>query len=549
MELHYSTIYERVADVLPDAPALIHGDLVRSWAEFDDRAARLASTFLAGGLRHDAKVGIYLYNCNEWLEACHGALKMRGVPVNVNYRYLDEELIYLLTDSDSEALVYHASFAERVARIRDRLPLIRRFLQVDDENGQVPVPDWADDYERAIAGYGPAPRIARSEDDVMFTYTGGTTGMPKGVINPMGLAARSAVTFARGGLAIPDWPTEFNPEFAVELARRGDTPITSPLVPLMHSSGLGFSALPTLFCGGCVVTMTARGLDSAEVWETVGRQRITTLVVAGDAIARPLLHELKVAQGQARPYDLSSLRVIMSAGVAWSANTKIAMLEFMPSAVLQDACGSTEGGIGFRVMRRGDAATTNSFVPVPGLKVLRPDGTEVEAGTGERGRIATPSSTLGYYKDPEKTAGIYREIDGVTYAMAGDFALREADGSVVLLGRGSTVINTGGEKVFPEEVEEVVKTFAGVSDCLVTAAPHARWGNQVIAVASLYVPHSATEEEIIGHVRSRLADYKAPKRIIFVAKVPRHANGKPDLKGAKRIAAEVVAGQSSLAEP
>jgi fatty-acyl-CoA synthase len=306
-------------------------------------------------------------------------------------------------------------------------------------------------------------------------------------------------------------------------------------------------ALPTLSCGGCLVTMTSRGLDAAELFETVERRRITTIVITGDAIARPLLRQLETARAAGRTYDLSSLRVIMSAGVAWSAEVKVELLEFMPSVTLQDACGSTEGGIGFRIIRRGDAATTNAFTPIPGLKVLREDGSETEPG--EQGRIATPSVSLGYYKDPEKTASVFREIDGVTYVMAGDFAIREPDGSLILLGRGSTLINTGGEKVFPEEVEESVKTFPGVADCLVTGTPHERFGSQVTAVISLYDGQSATEDDIISHVRSRLASYKAPRRVVFVDEVPRHANGKADLEKVRSLAVQAIAEEAWTTGP
>ncbi len=534
--MHYSSFYEAIADAIPDAIALVHGDDVRRWGDYDDRAARLAAGFATAGLVPDSKVGIYLYNCNEWMEALHAALKMRAVPVNVNYRYLDEELVYLLDDADVEAVVYHAAFAERLDHIRSRLPKVRLYAQVGGGAGSGPVPDWAVDYELLIAANEPAPRIARRDDDVMFTYTGGTTGMPKGVINPVGTSSRAAGGTARGGLAIPDWPDEPTPEFAVRLHERGGAPVTCVSVPLMHSSGLSMGAMPTLLSGGCVVTLTAHGFDPAELLRTSVDRRVTSIVIAGDAIARPLLHELETTAAEGRSYDLSALRVIMSAGVAWSGEVKLGLLEFMPHVTLQDGSGSTEGGIGVRLTRKGDPVSTNVFTPMPGLKVLREDGTEVAPGSGEAGRIATRSHSLGYYKDPEKTNGVFLELDGERYVMAGDFALREPDGSIILLGRGSTVINTGGEKVFPEEVEEVIKTYRGVADAIVTGTPHERFGAQVTAVVSLFAGEQAVEADVIAHVRGRLADYKAPKRVVFVAEVPRHPNGKPNLELAHELA-------------
>lgn len=533
MELHFASIYERIADGIPAAPALHHDGVTRTWAEFDDRAARLATVLADAGIGLDSKVAIYLYNCNEWMEAFHAATKLRAVPVNVNYRYLDDELVYLLDDSDSEAVVFHASFRDRIEQIRDRLPKVRLFVQVENDGPGVEPAAGVLEYEAAIAAATPAERIERSEDDLMFTYTGGTTGLPKGVINPLGLMVRNSVNFAPQGLGIESWPDEYSPEFARTLAESGRAPVVCPACPLMHSSGLTMGALPALAVGGCVVTLAGRSLDPAELFRLVGEKEITSIVIAGDAIARPMVHELERAAVVGPDYDLASLRTVMSAGVAWSAEVKLRMLDFIPDAVLQDACGSTEGGIGFRVVRRGDEASTNSFRPFPGLKILRDDGTEVEPGSEEIGRVATPAVSLGYYKDEAKTEAAYQEIDGTVYVLAGDFARRQEDGSIVLLGRGSSVINTGGEKVFPEEVEDVVKRFPGVADCLVVGVPHERFGSQVAAVVSLFDGGAADAGELTEFVRSRLAGYKVPREIVFVDQVPRLPNGKPDLGAAR----------------
>jgi acyl-CoA synthetase (AMP-forming)/AMP-acid ligase II len=535
-DIHHSTIFEQIADLIPDVPVLRHGGCVRSWSEFDRRAARLAGGLLEAGIARDSKVAIYAYNCNEWIEAVHAALKVRAVPVNVNYRYLDDELVYLLLDSDAEAVVFHSSFADRIERIRHRLPGVRTLIQVDNEAGAVPLVEGAHDYEQLIASVEPAPRIQRSVDDVLFTYTGGTTGLPKGVITPLGLMSRSMLVFARSGLGIENWPADdYTPAFARALSDRGESPVLTPLCPLMHSAGLIMGSLPTLAAGGCVVTTTTRAFDPAEALETIETAGATALVIAGDAIARPLLREMRRAANGGRAYDLGSVRSIMSAAVAWSAEVKCGFLELMPDLTIQDACGSTEGGIGQRMMRSGDPATTNSFDPVPGLRVLKPDGSEVLPGSGEPGRIATPSIATGYYKDPERTRTVFRRIDGRLFAMAGDLALREPDGSIILLGRGSSVINTGGEKVHPEEVEEAVKTFPGVADCIVVGTPHERFGSEVAAVVSMFNETEATGIEIRDHVRERLAGYKVPRVVVFVPQVPRHSNGKPNISRAVEL--------------
>jgi fatty-acyl-CoA synthase len=539
MELHYSSVFEEVADAIPDAPALIHAETVWTWQQFDDRSARLASALLAAGITGDSKVAIYLYNCSEWLEAVHATLKIRAVPVNVNYRYLDDELVYLIDDADAECVIFHDVFAARIQRARHRLPKVKLFIMVHHDGSPAGIAVDALQYEDAIRNHDPASRIRRSEADVMFTYTGGTTGIPKGVICPVGMLASATLNHARGGLGLEDLPSEFTPTIAVHLRALGSAPVSCPVCPLMHSSGLSMGALPTLLVGGSVVTLASRSFDPTELLATSERRGVTSMVIAGDAIARPLLSKLDETAAAGRAFRLPRLRTIMSAGVAWSGPVKAGILEHLPHVTLHDGCGSTEGGIGFRIMRKNDVATTNDFEPVPGLKILREDLSETRVM--ETGRIAVPSVSLGYYKDPSKTTQAFLTLAGQTYVMAGDMAIRNADNTITLLGRGNSVINTGGEKVFPDEVEDAIKTFQGVTDVIVVGTPHERFGDQVTAVVSFAPGRSAAEADVIHHVAGRLADYKVPKRIITVVEVPRHANGKPDLAGARDAAIMALA--------
>ena len=534
--MHFATVWEAIADTIGDTPAVGHGGLARSWSEYDERAARLAAAFSAAGVGRDAKIGLFLYNSNEYLEAQYAGFKIRAVPVNVNYRYLDEELWYLLDNADAEALVFHTSLADRVARVRDRLPKLKLLVQVDD--GGEPL-DGAVGYEALLAAHDPAPRVGRDESDLYMLYTGGTTGMPKGVMYAIGGMTAAFVTggFPLAGVAAPADAAAV-PGLVAPLAEAGSLPVTIPTCPLMHGTGMWLGAMITHLVGGQVITLPGHSLDGDDVLRTVQERRVTNLVIVGDAMARPLLRAVDDATARGEPYDTSSLKLMISSGVMWTAEVKNEILERVPHLVLLDAMGSTEGSMGTQITMKGVPPDTARFQQVPTTKVFTEDGRAVVPGSGEAGLVAAGGNVpLGYYKDPEKSARTFRVIDGQRYSFPGDWATIDADGSIRLLGRGSQCINTGGEKVYPEEVEEAVKRTAGIEDCLVVGLPDARFGEAVTAVVAVEGGSSAPDEAaVIASVKAQLAGFKAPKRVIFVDRVPRAPNGKADYKAAKELA-------------
>ena len=536
MEFHFATIWESIADALPDHTAVVHGARRFTWREYDERAARMAAAYTAAGLGPDAKIGLYLYNGNEYLEAHYGAFKMRGVPVNVNYRYLDEELAYLLDNADAEALVFHSSLGDRVERVRGRLPKLKLLVEVDDgDTGQVPV---ARGYEDVIAAHEPMPRITRDESDVYMLYTGGTTGMPKGVMYDMGGITRSfsVLGFPLLGLAPPTAAGEVAP-LVKGVVEAGQGLISMPCAPLMHGTGIWLGAMIPHGAGATVVTLQSRSLDPDEVLRTAEAESVTNMTIVGDAFAKPIIRAIDEALAAGRPYDLSGLRMLISSGVMWTAEVKEQLLERIEQVILLDAMGSSEGSMGSSISMKGIPPSTAKFTQNPTTKVFTDDGREVQPGSGEIGMVAAGGMVpIGYFKDPEKSERTFRTIDGVRYSFPGDMAMVAEDGSLILLGRGSQVINSGGEKVFPEEVEEAAKRVAGVHDCLVVGIPDEKFGQAVTAVVSLADGATVSEADVIAGVKQQLAGYKAPRRVVFVAQVPRAPNGKADYKKAAQLA-------------
>ena len=538
MEFQFANAWEVIADTIPDSPALICGDEVRTWREYDERAARIAAALTAGGLGPDAKVGIYLHNCNEYLETQYATFKMRGCPINVNYRYKAEELVYLLDNADAEAVVYQSCYAARIWEIQARLPKVKLFIEVADGTENIPVKGRVD-YEATIRSQTPMPRIERRADEVYMLYTGGTTGMPKGVMYPNGqmcMAFMAGAFAARGmepPLSLADLPAKVR-----ELHAQGLAPISLAACPLMHGTGMWLGAMMPLLAGGTAVTISALGLDPDVIWDHVQRLGITDMAIVGDAFAKPLLGALDAAQQNARPFKIQSLRRIISSGVMFSTEVKRGLLAHH-DMTLHDAMGSTEGGMASSVATRDSVLETAKFTLSPGVKVFTDDGAEVQAGSDQIGKVATSGMVpLGYYKDPKKSAETFREIDGVRYSFPGDYATVAADGTITLLGRGSQCINTAGEKVFPEEIEEIVKQHPAIYDCLVVGVPDQRFGERVVAVASLRQNETASAADVIEFTRARVAGYKVPKVVLLVDEVRRAANGKADYKWAKQAALE-----------
>jgi len=533
MELHYATLWEGIADAIGDRDALVTGATRRSWTEYDDRAARLARAFGDAGLGHDSKIGMYLGNGNEYLETQFAGMKLRGVPININYRYLDDELLYLLDNSDAEALVFHASLADRVARVKDRAPGVRLWIEVDDDPDSSGRVEGALAYEDVIAGHDPAPRIRRDPSDVYMLYTGGTTGMPKGVMYETGgmLQAFIGLIYPLLGLPIPS--VEEIPGIVAKLAREGRSVSSIPACPLMHGTGAWLGAMLPQVAGAQVTLLESRSFDPLEMLEKVEAERATQVVIVGDAFGRPIVNALEEARRSGRHFDLSSLQFLVSSGVMFTREVKQALLEWHDFVII-DAMGSTEGSMGTQITTRGNLAETARFAKGAETKVFTEDGREVVPGSGEPGMVAAGGAVpIGYYKDEAKSRATFREIDGVRYSFPGDWAIVEADGTLTLLGRGSNCINTAGEKVYPEEVEEAVKTHEDVIDCLVVGVEDEKFGQRVTAVASLAADSTLSEDELREHTRTRLAGYKIPKQIFLVERVERAPNGKADYKWAR----------------
>jgi fatty-acyl-CoA synthase len=540
MEMHAASVWEAISDFVGDAPAISCGNTNRTWSEYENRAARLSASFVQAGLKPDSKIGIFLYNSNEYLETQFAGFKMRGVPINVNYRYLDDELLYLLDNADAEALVFHSSLGDRVARIAHRLPKIRLLIQVrDDDTNNV---DTALDYEDVVKSHDPSPRISRREDDIYMLYTGGTTGMPKGVMYSLGGLTESFIrsAFSTNGLPPPSTIADVIPSIQ-SLHAAGAAPISIPGCPLMHGTGMWLGAMFVHLAGGSVITLQKRSFDADEMFAVAQRARATTLVVVGDSFVKPMIRALDAAIAAGNPYDTSSVKLIISSGVMWTAEVKEQILERIEQTILIDAMGSTEGGMGTSITMKGLPPATAKFATNPNTKVFAEDNREVQPGSGEIGMVAAGGNVpIGYFKDPEKSARTFRTINGIRYSFPGDMAMLAADGSLILLGRGSQVINTGGEKVFPEEIEESVKRVDGVLDCLVVGLPDEKFGQAVTAVVSLVDGANVESAAIIAKVKSELSGFKAPKRVVFVTKVPRAANGKADYPAAKELALAVL---------
>ena len=537
VETHFGAIWEAVADAVPDDIAVVQGTRRYTWAQYEQRAARLAQCLLEGGLGPHARVGMYLYNAPEYCETNFAAMKMRGVSININYRYLDQELAYLLDNADIEALVYHSSLADRVARVRKLVPGVKLLIEVEDgpcADGRHSV-DGALRYDDIQANAKPAPRIKPQGDELYIFYTGGTTGLPKGVTYSM----REFTRFF-----YESYPTMFGKppfESAAQLveAARARSAAGTPLVamsapPLMHGTGCWLGMMAPHMLGGATVFLEGHGLDIIELWDTIARERVQQLIIVGDAFARPMLRAL---DAEPERWDLSCMQAIISSGAMWSVEVKRAILEHLPQVALGDLLGSTEGGMGQSVMTKDTPpGETAKFALGPTTKVFTEDGREVQPGSGEVGMVANGGMVpLRYHKDPEKSARTFREVNGHRYSFPGDMATVEADGSITLLGRGSNCINTGGEKVFPEEVEEVLKRHAAVEDALVFGEADEQFGQRVVAVASLQPGASATAEAIIAEARSMLASFKLPKRLVIVARTPRAPNGKADYVSAKAL--------------
>jgi acyl-CoA synthetase (AMP-forming)/AMP-acid ligase II len=540
-EWNYADVWEAIAETIPGSTAQVHGARRITWGELDRRADGIASTLLDAGVAQGDKVAAYLFNAPEYLETFFGACKVGLVPVNTNYRYGSEELAYLWNDSDAVAVAFHGSFTERVGAVRPRVPNVRLWLHVDD--GTEACPGWAVPYEEAAASSTTRTRApwGRSGDDLIFLYTGGTTGMPKGVM------WRHADMYAHSNSGTPIDPVEADLDHVRRRATGGDRArpgvALMPASPLMHGTGMTMG-MAGLRVAGSVVLLEGRSFDARECLDVMARERVFGIAIVGDAFARPMLDALRAAPAE---WDLACVRLMSSAGVMWSEPVKEGLLEFLPNASLSDGFASSEAfGMGGSVSSRKEGVrSTGQFTLGDDARVIDDDGRDVVAGSGVAGLVAVGGpQPLGYYKDPGKSAKTFKLIDGKRYSIPGDWATVDADGTLRLLGRGSVCINTGGEKVFPEEVEEALKTHVAVRDVIVVGVPDDRFVEAICAVVELDATADGPAPEpaeLIAHVKARLASFKAPRHVLLVASVGRAPNGKADYPRVRREAAAALA--------
>ena len=531
---NYAVVWDGIAEIVPDREAVVCGDRRITWSEFSRRATQLARHLEEqAGLQAGDKIAIDLTNRNEYLETFYAALKLGCVPVNVNFRYRAEELHYLLENSDAKVLVYLDDFSPVVEAALGHMPDGTHPYRLlvgpayEDAIGSTVVP----------AGW---PERRPDGDDLIFLYTGGTTGLPKGV-----MWRNDDIYCALWAQSHPKKPQVPDPLDAARAGKRGAT--TLPAAPLMHGTGL-FASLSTLAGSGTVVLIDRQGLDVEDVWNAVARERVAILTIVGDVFARPLLDAL---DGEPHRWDLSSLRAITSSGVMFTPAVKRGLLSHLPGVTIIDSLGASEG-LGPRSSAGADddiaAArfSVNERIRVIGEHT----GRDVVPGSGESGLLAMGGNIpMGYYKDPDKSAATFRTVDGRRYSIPGDHATVDTDGTVQLLGRGSACINTGGEKVYPDEVEAELREHPSVLDCVVVGVPDTRFGEKIVAIVELVAGATLDEDELRGWCRERLAGYKSPRVVLQVDSMGRAASGKAHLTHLRALAVERLADASTARAP
>ncbi|OBJ38088.1 acyl-CoA synthetase [Mycolicibacterium mucogenicum] len=530
MALNIADLAEHAIDAVPDRVALICGDEQLTYAQLEEEANRLAHYLQSQGVKKDDKVGLYCRNRIEIVIGMLGIVKAGAILVNVNFRYVEGELKYLFDNSDMVALIHERQYSDRVANVLPELPLLKTILVVEDGSDNDFQRYGGVEFYSAIADSSPERDFGpRSEDDIYLLYTGGTTGFPKGVMwrhEDIYRVLFGGTDFATGE-PIAD-------EYDLSKQAAANPPmIRLPIPPMIHGATQSATWM-ALFTGHTVVLMPEFDADAA--WRMIHEHKVNLLFFTGDAMARPLLDALLAHQEAGNQYDLSSLFLLASTAALFSTSLKEKFLELLPNRVITDSIGSSETGFGgTSIVAKGQSHTGGPRVTIDkNTKVLDEDGNEVVPGSGVRGIIAKCGHIpVGYFKDEKKTAETFRTYNGVRYAIPGDYAEVEADGSVTMLGRGSVSINSGGEKIYPEEVEAALKGHPDVFDALVVGVPDPRFGQHVAAVVQ---PREGTKPalaDLDAFVRSEIAGYKVPRSLWLVDEVKRSPAGKPDYRWAK----------------
>ena len=538
-EFTVGQVHEAIANSRLDEECLVFHERRLTWGQVTARTRRLANYLNDNGFgcsteRADLApqdsgqdhLAIYLHNGNEYLECMLGSFKARVAPLNINYRYVAEELQYVFTDSAASVIVFHSTFAPLLASVLPQLPKVRLLLQVADDSDQPLLPGavW---YEDALSSSHEAPPTPAQPDDLYILYTGGTTGMPKGVMWRQGDALTECFGASREATTIAD----------LLAATPGRRALIAP--PFMHGAG-HWVAFGTWNAGGTVfIPSIPERLDAHDMWSTVEREKIDFFLIVGDAFARPLIDQLRIAD-----YDLSSLTVLLSGGAILSVHLKEELLQLLPHVMIIDGLGSSEAGGQLTHASGHGVATTGRFPLSPKNHVLDADFTRLlspghsETDHPDSGWLAKSGRlALGYLGDADKTARTYRTIDGVRYVIPGDRAVLASDGFIELRGRDSATINSGGEKIFAEEVEMAIKAHPAIVDCVVAGRPSQRWGQEVVAVVQIRPNTEVSEEELLAEAAKHIARYKLPKAFVFHDSIVRSPSGKADYRWAKSIVA------------
>ncbi|HUY86040.1 MAG TPA: acyl-CoA synthetase [Acidimicrobiales bacterium] len=545
VEFNLSDVFSTVAQAVPERECIVTGHRRFTYREINDRSTRLASYLHSLGLgtrteRNDLAnhesgqdhIGLYLFNGNEYIEAMIGCYRSRVAPFNVNYRYVKDELLYLLRDAGTRGLIYHATFAPTIEAILDELPEVDVLIQVADESGNDLIPG-AFDYEEILASQDPvAPQVETSPDDLYILYTGGTTGMPKGVL----WRQHDIFMAAMGGRRIGTWEEVGSYEAIAQGAINGSAMKSMPLPPLMHGAAQWVSFISMSAGGTIVMPSNTRNLDPVDVLATIEREKVNIVALVGDAMARPVIEELENQSASGRSYDLSSLLAVGNGGAPLNASLKERLLAVIPNLIVSDSVGSSETGAQASHVSTKGSVQTGNFVPGPGAVVTNEAMDELlEPGSQEIGWLGQGGWVpLGYLGDPEKTMRTFPEIQGARYSIPGDRARHLEGGIIELLGRDSATINSGGEKIFAEEVELSIASHPAVADVIVVGRSSDKWGQEVVALVKLGEGRGATVQELVEHAANSIARYKLPKSVQFMDEIRRSPAGKADYRWAKQ---------------
>ena len=537
MEFNAADIFEGVVDRVPDREAIVHGSTRLTYKELDARSNKAANALKKLGIKKGSHIGIYAFNCVEWLEIMLGAYKLCAIPININYRYVEEELKYLIDNADMEAIFYHKQFSNKLENIKSHLPLLKDFICIEDNSGEDDVIDKSFNFEDLIANEDESRLdVDRSGDDKYILYTGGTTGMPKGVVWRM----EDVLMTLGGGIDAVTGEKYPTPEAFADKCLQDQT-IALALAPFMHG-GAQWQSFNSFFSGWKLIINDQVSFNADYVWEVVAKEKVMNLTIMGDAMGRPLCDALPRAIEKG--LDLSSLFVLSSTASVFSASIKDTILEYLPNLFLIDAVGSSEtGATGVNIHTKdgklkdsggGPKFTKPNFSEILNLdtkEVIPPSDTETIGYLARKGHVP-----VAYYKDEEKSKKTFIEVEGVRYSIPGDMAKYEEDGQMTLLGRGSVSINSGGEKIFPEEVEMALKAHPNIFDCLVVGVKDDRWGQKVVAVIQRRENDELSLDDIKDVASKYIASYKMPKEIVFSELIERAPSGKPNYQWAQEFA-------------